>query len=326
MDRLIAVIIPAYNEEQTIAEVIRGVRLLGDRYRVVVVNDCSGDGTTRNAEREGPTVIELPVNLGIGGAVQTGLKYAAAAGFEACVQVDGDGQHPPQEIPKLIGPLFEHNLDMVVGSRFMGGTYKVPFMRALGIRTIALFLRASTGVGVRDTTSGFRAIARPAMEFFATCYPQDYPEPESLVLAHMKKFKVAEVAVDMNYREFGVSSITPLPRGLLHGQGAPRHADRPLQGGIGGNGPMLHIRLFVGIISIILFVVTFELIRKGHLREEYAILWLSTSSTVAILSLWPGLVAVLSRVTGLYYITAVLAIVFTSSLPFSCTIPSRYRR
>ncbi len=210
MDRRIAVIIPAYNEEKTIGSVVRGVKDLGDGYEVIVINDCSRDATTRNAEAEGATVLELPVNLGIGGAVQTGLKYALASGFDACVQVDGDGQHPPHEIPKLIEPLFDKGFDMVVGSRFLGGTYRVPFMRALGIRVISLFLKITMGVNFRDTTSGFRALSMPAMEFFASCYPQDYPEPESLLLAYIKGFKVAEVAVEMNYREHGISSITPI--------------------------------------------------------------------------------------------------------------------
>lgn len=210
MDRRIAVIIPAYNEEKTIGSVVRGVKELGDGYEVIVINDCSRDATTRNAEAEGATVLELPVNLGIGGAVQTGLKYALASGFDACVQVDGDGQHPPHEIPKLIEPLFDKGFDMVVGSRFLGGTYRVPFMRTLGIRVISLFLKITMGVNFRDTTSGFRALSMPAMEFFASCYPQDYPEPESLLLAYIKGFKVAEVAVEMNYREHGISSITPI--------------------------------------------------------------------------------------------------------------------
>jgi hypothetical protein len=210
MDRRIAVIIPAYNEEKTIGSVVREVKGLGDGYEVIVVNDRSRDNTTRNAEQEGATVLELPVNLGIGGAVQTGLIYALASGFDACVQVDGDGQHPPHEIPKLVEPLFDNGLDMVVGSRFLGGTYRVPLMRALGIRVISLFLRITMGVSFKDTTSGFRALSMPAMEFFAGCYPQDYPEPESLLLAYIKGFKVAEVAVDMNYREHGISSITPI--------------------------------------------------------------------------------------------------------------------
>ena len=101
MDRRIAVIIPAYNEEKTIAGVIRGVRGLGEEYQVIVVNDSSRDDTTKNAEAEGAIVLELPVNLGIGGAVQTGFKYAFDHGFDACVQVDGDGQHPPGKFPSL---------------------------------------------------------------------------------------------------------------------------------------------------------------------------------------------------------------------------------
>lgn len=209
MDRRVAVVIPAYNEENTIAGVVRGVRGLGPEYQVIVVNDSSRDNTTRNAEAEGAIVVELPVNLGIGGAVQTGFKYAFDHGFDACVQVDGDGQHPPEDIPLLVERLFSEGLDMVVGSRFMGGAYRVPLMRALGIRVISIFLRLTTGMTVRDTTSGFRAINRRATGFFAKYYPQDYPEPESLLLAYLKGFKVGEVSVEMKYREYGISSITP---------------------------------------------------------------------------------------------------------------------
>jgi glycosyltransferase involved in cell wall biosynthesis len=210
MDKSVAVIIPAYNEEKTIAGVIRGVRELGQRYQVIVVNDSSRDNTTRNAEAEGAIVVELPVNLGIGGAVQTGFKYAFDHGFDACVQVDGDGQHRPEDIPGLVDRLFGEDLDMVIGSRFLGGDYRVPFMRALGIHVISWFLRLTTGLTVRDTTSGFRAINRRVTEFFSKYYPQDYPEPESLLVARLKGFKVGEVPVDMRYREFGISSITPI--------------------------------------------------------------------------------------------------------------------
>ncbi len=107
------------------------------------------------------------------------------------------------------GRSFEDGVDIVVGSRFLGGAYKVPFMRSFGITVISLFLRVSSGLRCRDATSGFRAMNRPVMEFFAREYPQDYPEPESLLLAHLKGFRVAEVAVEMNYREHGISSITP---------------------------------------------------------------------------------------------------------------------
>ncbi len=210
MNRRIAVIIPAYNEEKTIADVVRGVKSLGPEYHVVVINDCSKDRTTQNAEQEGATVIELPINLGIGGAVQTGFKYALANGFDACIQADGDGQHPPYEIPKVVDPLFDEGLDMVIGSRFFNSDYRVPVMRGAGIRIISLFIKATTGVTVKDTTSGFRAINRKVMEFFSVHYPQDYPEPEALLLVHLKRFKVKEVPVSMNYREHGVSSITPV--------------------------------------------------------------------------------------------------------------------
>jgi glycosyltransferase involved in cell wall biosynthesis len=209
MDRQVAVVIPAYNEEKSIAAVIRGVRALGAGYHVVVINDSSRDGTTRNAEAEGAVVIELPVNLGIGGAVQTGFKYAFEHGFDAAVQVDGDGQHPPDQIPLLVEPLFGGGIDIMVGSRFLGSDYRVTFMRGLGIKLISLFLRVFTGMSVRDATSGFRAVNRGVMGFFARTYPQDYPEPESLLLAFLKGFKVAEVPVRMNYRKYGTSSITP---------------------------------------------------------------------------------------------------------------------
>lgn len=210
MNKRIAVIIPAYNEEQTVGEVVQGVKALGRGFDVVVINDMSRDGTAQSAEAAGARVIELPCNLGIGGAVQTGFKYGVMNGYDGCVQVDGDGQHPPAEIIKLVEPLFADDYDMVIGSRFMGErNYRVPFMRAIGIRIISIFLRVVTGMTVKDTTSGFRALNKRAMAFFATEYPQDYPEPESLLFAYKKKFRVMEVSVDMKDREHGISSITP---------------------------------------------------------------------------------------------------------------------
>ena len=155
-------------------------------------------------------MIELPVNLGIGGAVQTGFRYALAHGYDACVQVDGDGQHPPGQIPKLIKPLFADGVDMAVGSRFLGSHYSISFMRGMGSKLISFFLRSASGLDIRDVTSGFRAINRPLMELFSVHYPQDYPEPESLLVARMKGFKVAEVPVEMSQREYGSSSITSL--------------------------------------------------------------------------------------------------------------------
>jgi glycosyltransferase involved in cell wall biosynthesis len=211
MNKRTAVIIPAYNEEHTIGDVVRGVKALGAGYDVVVINDNSCDKTSEKAIEAGAKVVELSCNLGIGGAVQTGYKYALAEGYDACVQVDGDGQHPTHEISHLVESLFEDGYDMVIGSRFVETTgYQISLMRDIGIRILSYFLRLSTGLVVKDPTSGFRAINRRAIKLFSSQYPQDYPEPESLVFAYKKQFRIKEVPIEMKNRMFGISSITPV--------------------------------------------------------------------------------------------------------------------
>jgi glycosyltransferase involved in cell wall biosynthesis len=210
MGKRIAVIVPAYNEEHTIGDVVRAIRALGEGYDAVVINDNSTDKTFEMAVKARATVIQLPSNLGIGGAVQTGYKYALTNGYDACVQVDGDGQHPAHLIPSLLKPLFEDGYDIVIGSRFVEDTnYEISVMRGLGIRIISAFIRLATGLSVKDPTSGFRAINRKVLEFFSIQYPQDYPEPESLVFAYKRHFRVLEVPAEMKNRMFGISSITP---------------------------------------------------------------------------------------------------------------------
>lgn len=209
--RRIAVVIPAYNEEQSIGSVVRGIQELNLGYDVIVVNDNSTDRTSEIASSEGAIVIRLPCNLGIGGAVQTGYKFALERGYDACIQVDGDGQHPADQIPKVIQPLFDEGYDLVIGSRFVTDSdYAISFMRLAGIKILSYFLRAATGMIIRDTTSGFRAINRRALELFAKEYPQDYPEPESLVFAYKNGFRVKEVQTRMSSRMYGKSSITPI--------------------------------------------------------------------------------------------------------------------
>ena len=216
MNRRTAVIIPAYNEEHTIGDVVRSVDALGKGYDVIVINDNSSDRTSEEASRSGAIVVELPRNLGIGGAVQTGYKYASANGYDACVQVDGDGQHPAYQIPLLLERLFEGGYDMVIGSRFLEDTgYEISVMREVGIKIISFFLKLTTRLTVTDPTSGFRAINRRALELFACQYPQDYPEPESLVLAYKNRFKIVEVPIEMRNRLYGISSITP-PRAVYY--------------------------------------------------------------------------------------------------------------
>jgi len=210
-EKKIAVIIPAYNEEKSIGEVVNSIKELGSCYDPIVINDNSTDRTAEVAHAAGAVVIDLPCNLGIGGAVQTGYKFARQKGYDACIQVDGDGQHPADQIPNLIKTLFEDEYDMVIGSRFVTDSeYNISFMRLVGIRILSFFLKLTTGLNIKDTTSGFRAINKKVMDFFAHEYPQDYPEPESLVFIHKKNFKVREIPTKMSSRMYGKSSITPL--------------------------------------------------------------------------------------------------------------------
>ena len=214
MSKRVAVIVPAYNEEQSIGGVVRNIRALGDGYDAIVINDNSMDETSAKAQGEGAIVINLPWNLGIGGAVQTGFRFAAGNGYHACVQVDGDGQHPTEEVPYLLKTLDEEECDLVIGSRFISKTdYDISCMRRIGIHIISLFLKLSTGMSVKDCTSGFRALNRRGMSLFAKEYPQDYPEPESLIFAHRYGFKVKEVSIEMKNRMHGTSSITSVKAG-----------------------------------------------------------------------------------------------------------------
>jgi glycosyltransferase involved in cell wall biosynthesis len=211
MKNRVAVIVPAYNEENTIGAVVQRVRALGEGYDAIVINDDSSDRTFAVARKEGAKVIDLPCNLGIGGAVQTGFRYALRNGYDACVQVDGDGQHPTEVIPNLVKTLVEEKCDLVIGSRFIAKTdYDISFMRRIGIQIISLFLRVSTGMRIKDPTSGFRAINTKAIRLFAHEYPQDFPEPESLIFAHKYRFKIKEVPAEMINRMHGSSSITPV--------------------------------------------------------------------------------------------------------------------
>jgi glycosyltransferase involved in cell wall biosynthesis len=154
-------------------------------------------------------VIRLPFNLGIGGAMQTGFRYAFERGFDVAVQIDGDGQHDPSELPKLLGPLREGDADMVVGSRFLGPrSYRAPFFRRVGIAVFAWTISLVARRRVTDTTSGFRAVNRRGIALFAADYPHDYPEVEATVMVIRHALRLLEVPVTMRGRETGRSSIT----------------------------------------------------------------------------------------------------------------------
>jgi glycosyltransferase involved in cell wall biosynthesis len=202
-------IVPAYNEEATVASVIREIRASNQGFEVLVVDDGSADRTGDVAAAEGARVIRLPYNLGIGGAVQTGLQYAREHGFDIAVQVDGDAQHDPTEIPKILGPIIAGKADLVVGSRFLGeGEYEPPATRLLGIKLLARLVSLIVRQRVTDTTSGFRASNRRAISLFASDYPHDYPEVEAIVLVSRHRLRLVEVPVHMRLRGAGASSIT----------------------------------------------------------------------------------------------------------------------
>jgi glycosyltransferase involved in cell wall biosynthesis len=207
----VLIIVPAYNEEASLPSVIRDLRENMPSADVLVVNDGSQDDTARIVQEMGLTVLDLPFNLGIGGAMQAGYLYAVRHGYEIVVQFDGDGQHVAGEIQKLIQPLAAGTADIAIGSRFLTqGTYRPPVLRMLGIRVFSFILSRILGTTVTDSTSGFRAANRKVIEFFARTYPEDYPEVESLVLLHRSALRMTEVPVAMRERTGGRSSITTL--------------------------------------------------------------------------------------------------------------------
>ncbi len=205
----ILVIVPAYNEEGCIADVITDLRENFPRGDILVVNDGSQDRTSDIAKEHGATVIDLPYNLGIGGAIQTGFVYALSEGYETAVQFDGDGQHRADQIPKILAPHLETGADLVVGSRFLSeGGFTSSIQRRLGARILSLVVSTLTRQRITDTTSGFRVYGKKAIEFFSSLYAEDYPEVEACILAHKKGLKIAEVPSLMKPRASGSSSIT----------------------------------------------------------------------------------------------------------------------
>jgi hypothetical protein len=203
-------IVPAYNEAGAIGRVVDEIRAFDPAIDVVVVDDASGDETAAIAAAHGATVLRLPFNVGIGGAVQTGFKYAVEHGYELAVRLDGDGQHDPAELPKLVEPILRGDADLVIGSRFVdaGGTYRPPFARRVGIRVFARLVSLLGGQRVTDTTSGFTALDRTGIELFAAEFPHDYPEVEATLVALRSGLRLAQVQVGMRERETGSSSIT----------------------------------------------------------------------------------------------------------------------
>ncbi len=258
-------IVPALNEEESVGRVIDELRAFDPGFDIVVVDDGSTDRTAGIAADRGAHVVRLPFNLGIGGAVQTGYRFAFEHGYDIAVQVDGDGQHDPAQLPTILAPVVTGQADLCVGSRFASGSgYQSSFTRRLGIKLFAWVVSAVVGQKVTDTTSGFRAVNRKGIALFAA----DYPARRRGLVDH-------RAALD-----------------LLHDESAARDLRRPLsplrrpaREGATTMTP-LPVSIASAVASFLLLVVVFELIRSRRLRERYALLWLLTGGVLLALSVW----------------------------------------
>jgi glycosyltransferase involved in cell wall biosynthesis len=204
------IIIPAFNEEAALPGLLAEIRAVAPDSDVAVLNDCSLDHTAAVARKHGALVLDLPCNLGVGGAVQAGFQYAFQRGYRYVIRCDGDGQHPPSEIPKLIDAMRAGDVDLVVGSRFLENdkdSYKSTALRSIGIRGLAWLLTLTCRARVTDPTSGFQMLNRPLLTYFAHSYPLDYPEPESLALLRRQGYRFREVGTRFRARTTGISSI-----------------------------------------------------------------------------------------------------------------------
>jgi hypothetical protein len=213
------VIVPAFNEEAAIGDVVRSVRAVLPKVPVMVIDDFSADATASVAETAGARVLRLPVHLGVGGCVQTGYKLAFELGFDYVIRVDGDGQHEAADIPKIRQALIASGAEVVIGSRFIGkdGAH-TSFPRFVGISFFRILLRLILGNPIYDPTSGFVGVNRRALQVFSRSFPLDYPEIEVLVILQRKRFRFHEVSCRMKRRMTGKSSITPFKsfRYMLH--------------------------------------------------------------------------------------------------------------
>ena len=204
------IIIPAYNEEENIERTVNAIQKSAQGFDYVIINDCSTDNTRKICDEKEFNIVNLPINLGIGGAVQTGYKYAYENGYDVAVQVDGDGQHNPEFLNTMADYLIEHQVDMVIGSRFIEKKgFQSSITRRMGIQFFSKLIKVLTGKKITDPTSGLRMIGRNVMEIFSEDYPRDYPEPESIVAVLRKNMKIEEIPVVMLERQGGVSSISP---------------------------------------------------------------------------------------------------------------------
>lgn len=205
----ILVIVPAFNECGNIGRTVEEIRKSAKGVDILVIDDGSADATAIEASQAGGMVVSLPFNLGIGAAVQTGFQYAQKYQYDIAVQVDGDGQHDPAFLQKIVDPVLQGDADMVVGSRFLQKNegFQSSFSRRVGINFFVHLINVLTHVKINDPTSGFRSYNKKMIAIFSQYYPQDFPEPEAIVVAHQAGARIIELPVEMRKREAGSSSI-----------------------------------------------------------------------------------------------------------------------
>jgi glycosyltransferase involved in cell wall biosynthesis len=213
------VLIPAYKEEGRVGAVIQGVRQNVPDSDILVIDDGSSDGTTAEAQKAGAMVASLPFNMGYGVALQTGFKYARRHGYEYVVQIDGDGQHEPACIPKLLAAVQEPDVDVVLGSRWLGlGEYEGPLLRKFGKFFFAFLANTLTKLTVTDPTTGFQALSRQVVEFYCSnVYPIDYPDADVIIMLYRAGFCVQEIPVVMYLNHSGQSMHAGLLRPIYYG-------------------------------------------------------------------------------------------------------------
>lgn len=211
MKKKVLLMIPAFNEQDNIRDVLSDIQTHAPEMDCVVINDCSTDGTREVLRELGANYLDLPINLGIGGGVQTGYRYALEHGYDIAIQFDGDGQHDARFLRDLAAPIEAGTADVVIGSRFLEGEgFQSSALRRFGIQFLSGWIRMLCGVRVLDVTSGMRAVNREMMELYAREYAQDYPEPEAILTGGLYGARIAEVPVRMRERKNGTSSISPV--------------------------------------------------------------------------------------------------------------------
>ena len=203
------IIIPAYNEAENIVKTVEQIKAKAPDFDYIIINDCSVDKTLSICREHNYNVINLPINLGIGGAVQTGYLYAYENDYDLAVQVDGDGQHDPEFLKEMSKFFKNSNVDMVIGSRFIEKNgFQSSKIRRIGISFFSILIKLLTGKVITDPTSGLRMVGKKGIELFARDYPKDYPEPETIVAMLKRNCNIIEIPVIMREREGGVSSIS----------------------------------------------------------------------------------------------------------------------